>query len=438
MRQMLTVLFLILAAILGTGCGEPDSCAMAFTCRPNIILISIDALRADHLGCYNYERATSPVLDSLAATGTRFANCQSQAPWTLPSHASLFTGLTARSHGAGISDESFTGLDPDLASLPVVLLENGYGTFGLANFTFLSPMFGFSNGFSFYTCHTEDRAVDAGRMIEQAMDIIDANAGKQAPFFLFLHLMDVHSPYLPPAPYDTMFTKVYKKSDGFWPGSIRVDCLKEWKDFLLSQYDGDIANTDAQLGRLFGYLRKLGIAESTLIIVVSDHGDSFLDHRTIEHSTTLYQELLHVPLIVSGPGIPVRVAEEPVGLFDVFPSILGYLGLSVQQPLEGTDIFTQPLDARRIIPSGEILDRFVDSHMVAVRRGDDKLFLDAVTGKSIMFNLFDDPLEMHPVPVSDEMVEAAMYYWSTPPLGHPEPVDDLESMESIRSLGYLL
>jgi arylsulfatase A-like enzyme len=145
---MKVLVFLALLTVsFGTGCersGTPD-----VSVRPNVI--SIDALRADHLGCYGYERATSPVLDSLAESGTRFANCQSQAPWTLPSHASIFTGLNAVSHGAGQSFGRLTGLHEELPTLPEVLSENGFNTAGIVNVSFLSPNFGFERGFGTYS-----------------------------------------------------------------------------------------------------------------------------------------------------------------------------------------------------------------------------------------------------------------------------------------------
>jgi hypothetical protein len=181
MQRMVMILFLILAVILGTGCGEPSASAMTFTSRPNVILISIDALRADHLGCYGYERATSPVLDRLAATGTRFANCQSQAPWTLPSHASIFTGMSVVSHGAGFSYGRLTGIDESLPTLPEVLSESGFNTSGIVNISFLSPSSGFDRGFDRYACLSHYDILNARETLTGAVDYLHLRYGARSP-----------------------------------------------------------------------------------------------------------------------------------------------------------------------------------------------------------------------------------------------------------------
>jgi len=425
-----------LVVLLATGCGAPEPPDT----RPDIVIVSIDALRADHLGCYGCERNTSPVIDSLAAAGSRFTACQSQAPWTLPSHASLFTGLDAVSHGAGYSYGSLRGLDRDLLTIAEILSESGYHTGAIVNISLLGPDLGFDQGFDTFQSVPEDGALNARKTVTWANGFIDLAVQEPEPFFLFVHLWDAHSPYEPLAPYDTLFTSEPAPEGGYWrlkpDGSVvERDC-----ETLLALYDSEIVYTDEHLGRLFGHLRELGIAESTLVVVLSDHGEEFLDHGGTGHGSTLFQEVLHVPLVVSGPGVPVGVVDAPVGLYDLYPTLLACVGIPAPAGLPGIDVLGATDPRGRAIPSSgsEGMSDRSRTQMIAVRRGDDKVIVDIVTGLALMFDLASDPVEQSPRGSADEgLVAEALDVWAAPPAGPPDVVADQHRLEQIRSLGYL-
>lgn len=433
----------VLIAVLSYGCESRYSANLD---PANVILISIDALRADHMGCYGYSRETSPVLDSLAVAGTMFANCQSQAPWTLPSHASLFTGLSVVSHGTGMSFGRLTELDGSLPSLPVELSSAGYNTMGIVNVSFLSPNFGFDRGFRFYD-YNQRSSRNAAHTVKIANRALDSASESGEPFFLFVHLWDVHAPYTPTRPYDTMFmdstlsaVDPIVTADGFWPLSRDGYSEPEYREHLLARYDGGIAYTDRQLSGLFGHVRELGISDNTLIIVMSDHGEEFLEHGGVDHGLTLFQEQLHVPLIFSGPGVPPRVISQPVGLYDVLPSILSYIGVETPAGVEGQDIITVAAAPDRMIPSSGIqnMQAMPMSQMVSLLRNDEKIICDMYTGEVITFNLASDPGERHTLDHADsQLVEAASFCWSTPPRAEPQVVDNPHELTRLRSLGYI-
>jgi membrane-anchored protein YejM (alkaline phosphatase superfamily) len=191
--------FVLVAALL--------SCAAARK-PPNILLIGIDTLRADHLGCYGYSTATSPSIDRLAGEGVRFESAISSSPWTLPSFATAFTSLYPSQHGAGSLQTRLHTVFPTLALL---LLKNGYSTAGIANNSTIGPEFGMDRGFESYDLLPPVRECDASRTTSDALQWLDAN--KEEQFFLFVHYFDPHLPYAPPAPYDTLF-------DGGYAGPI--------------------------------------------------------------------------------------------------------------------------------------------------------------------------------------------------------------------------
>ena len=318
---------------------------------PNVVLLSIDTLRADHLGCYGYERDTSPNIDKLLERGVIFENAISGAPWTLPSYGTLFTGRYPSSHRAGVrpvlnelwgSDKCGEPLEMSLAprarqtrtlakryvTLAEALRDQGYRTAGLVNNPFLHPSRDIDQGFERYAWyqHTADDGVD------EALTWIDEQAG--VPFFLFLHLMDPHMPYAPPEPFDERFSgQKLTEVDAAYPwtlGHLRADPNPEsWKQLLIDMYDGEIAYTDQEVGRFVAELERRGLMDNTILILHSDHGEEFWDHGSYEHGHSLHKELLHVPLAIVYPkSIPAgtRVSAR-VRTADVYPTVLDLLGL---------------------------------------------------------------------------------------------------------------
>ncbi|NOQ23454.1 MAG: sulfatase-like hydrolase/transferase [Candidatus Aegiribacteria sp.] len=442
MENMFRIVLVVIFILVSLGCS------LNRTSLPNIILISIDTLRADHLGCYGYYRNTSPCLDSLAASGTIFMRCQAQAPHTTPAHASIWTGLSVISHGAGYHKGSDYGLDPDLPTIATVLKEKGYNTIGIVNVSILNNDFGFSSGFDYYSWH-ENGEGRAGIAFNEYLKWLDENVGNPDPVFALIHLYDVHGPYNPPPPYDRTFTTGGSEGITDWQTDPVSGALlnPEEKDHLIDLYDGEISWVDSQLSRLFSELRQRGLAENTLIIVVADHGEEFLEHRGWGHSHAVWQEMLHVPMIISGPGIPVGAVDVlPSGQFDILPTIADYLEITLENPLDGVSLLDSTARTEyRIIPSSRVspdkcfrwgLEQY--EGLIAVLSGNTKAMINyGIEEPGVMFSLGNDPEEMDSLTLDPHMAEALDQYWTTPPVGCPS-VLDAESVNAVlKDLGYV-
>jgi arylsulfatase A-like enzyme len=332
----------ILVALLGVaaGCARLIDVERERTAsnRRNVILISMDTLRADHLSCYGYFRKTSPHIDSLAGRGTRFADVSSTSAWTTPVHGSLFTGRyplqlgSIRYHGG----KKMHVLGAEEETLAELLQDAGYETQAFTGGGFVSRKLGFDQGFVKYRDHNNIKDY-----IDQLLEWLTEH-DRSRPFFLFVHFYDTHRPYIPP---DEKFKEMFK---GGYKGNfpVRKVCSRKYRPlseedlrYVISQYDGEIAHADYQLGRFFAHLHDTGLDRNTLLVYLSDHGDEFFEHGDCDHTTSVYQELVGVPLVFKGPGIPARqVVQVPVSLIDVPPTILHYLGMPVPDSMEGTSL----------------------------------------------------------------------------------------------------
>ncbi len=428
---------ILMITLMFAGCGIMDSE------KPNIVLIIIDTLRADHLGCYGYHRDTSPVLDSLADEGVRFSRCQAQAPWTLPAHATIWTGLTVVSHQARRTGSDIYGVDVNLPSIATILKAEGYVTLGFVNIFLLNGDFGFDNGFDHYSWFP----VGDGRAEESVSEILqwfDDNRGNPSPKLVVLHLYDVHSPYDPPAPFDTLFSPEGTAGVTNWNEEEGAIYTLQERDHLLNLYDGEIAWVDSQLGRLFAGLRERGVTDNSLIIVTSDHGEEFLEHGRVAHGHTLYQELIHVPLIISGNGIPAGLIDSiNSGQFDILPTIAGYAGVTIPEGVEGVDLFL-PRDPDRSIPSSGLwppkcfYDEIEGFETTAcVLSGKMKGTVNFATGYEMMHDLQEDPLELSELPLDANLFRKIEAYWTTPPVADPQKVFDQVIEDNLEGLGYI-
>ncbi|MFH2000758.1 MAG: sulfatase-like hydrolase/transferase [Planctomycetota bacterium] len=264
--------YLILLVLLASACSKPD--------RPeNLLLITIDTLRADHLGCYGYSDAKTPVIDRLADQGTLFERAYACAPTTLPSHAGILTGLYPPS--TGIRDNGLFRLPSSIVTVTEVLHDHGFTTGAVLAADPLNQRFGLDQGFDFYDApgvQSHNYSVrNAGEITSRAVSWLEG-ADKDKPFFLWVHYFDPHAPYTPPEPF---------------VGGTPVE-----------QYDGEIAYTDQQIGALLQALEAQGNRDATLVILTADHGESLGEHGESGHSVFIYDATIHVPVIVSGPGIP--------------------------------------------------------------------------------------------------------------------------------------
>ncbi len=322
--------------------------------RPSVIVILIDTLRADHLGCYGYGKETSPNIDAFAGDASLFERAFAQSSWTKPSVASLITGLLPRSHTANRREDALP--EPAL-TLAERLGALGYRTAGFVTNTNVAAEFGFAQGFGTYELLLdEDERLGYARaevLVDRALAHLEERG--EEPFFLYLHATDPHDPYT--------FTPGGKESVGstdfmeaLEAGEIRSDAATREK--LLALYDEKIRYTDRELGRLFDALRKRGLYENSLIVLVSDHGEEFFEHGWWRHGKTLYQEQLHVPFLVKWPegAAAGRRLQDVVQHVDLVPTVLDFLGEATEGDLPGRSLW-------RLIQSGEAFDSVVSSYL---------------------------------------------------------------------------
>jgi len=335
-----------LDAIASRSDVPPAAPAASPAAGENVILISIDSLRADHLGAYGYRRDTSPAMDGMARDGVLFRRHISTTSWTLPAHMSLLTGRSLLGHGVVSDDRSLSKAVPTIAES---FQNGGYETHAIVSAPYLNSRYGFARGFDDYDDKTiffetnEDsyRSVTAPKLIEAANAFLARPRDK--PFFLFLHFWDVHYDYAPGSPYDTMFDPDYTGTvDGnnfYFDASIRKGMQERDLEHLLALYDGEIRLVDDQIAKLKAELARLGIAGRTMVAVVADHGDEFFEHGNKGHHRTLYEEVLHVPFLLQVPGRKPSdsVVDEEVSLVDVGPTLLGLAGLAQPGGADGRD-----------------------------------------------------------------------------------------------------
>lgn len=311
--------------------------------RPrNVILISIDTLRQDRVGAYGYERPTTPSLDALAARGVVFEDATAPSSWTVPSHVSLFTGLEPHSHGV---TGRFQRVSDLTVPIPVWLQQAGFDTAAFVNSVLLDGRRGFARGFDHFerVMHPTSGSPAAPEIHRLALRWLDRP--HERPFFLFLHYYDIHTDYTPAEEYRRLFVRPY---DGVATGAVgqlvraRADELElgpKDAQHLSDLYDAEIRQLDDAIGRFFAELERRGLLAETAVIVTSDHGEEFLEHGGFLHGRTLHGELVRVPLVLAGPGIPRgRRVAGPASLIDVLPMLAGLLGREPPSALDGVDI----------------------------------------------------------------------------------------------------
>jgi len=386
----------------------------------DLVLISIDTLRADHLSSYGYERETSPFLDARAAEGVRFTDARSPSPWTLPAHTTMLTGLSFPNHLVVEDDARYGGPSPFVGQ---ALAHKGFQTGGFVSTLYVSTRFGFDKGFAHFQdfdIHNSKKnlsgEVNAEDVIGEALEWARTTTpGK--PIFLFIHLYDVHYGYDPPAPYDTIFDRANNEDDlkyRKYSYYKRNPVDDEQMAHQVAQYDEEIRYVDAQLERLHNAFEAAG-RDSTWI-VTSDHGEEFNERGSWGHAHTLYKEQLHVPFIAWGDRISSpRVVTQRVGIEDIAPTLAKWGGTALD--VDGIDL--RPIMVGgRTPPRSHVAEtsRFA-THRLSWLEGDWRLEWDVKTGQSELFNVAEDPAERNDV--SD---------------AHPERVESLRT-NLLTSLG---
>jgi arylsulfatase len=424
------------AALAAAGCRDPGSDAE----RPNVLLIVIDSLRRDRLGCYGHAQPTSPHLDALAASGIRFDRAFSTAPWTMPAVASL---LTSRSPSAAGIRSARHRLPDALRTLAEVLRDHGYATGAVISHSYLSARWNFQQGFDRFeerNVRPPGQATSAG-VTDDALAFLDAP--RAGPFFLFAHYFDPHFPYLEHPGFEMPRGEAYA-------GPIRSGL--PWRELreragelgpadaaeLLRLYDSEIAFTDAQIGRLLDGLAERGLAERTLVIATADHGEEFLDHGGLGHTRTLHGELLAIPLIVRSPGRAPGVDALPASLLDLYPTVLEAAGIPVPGDAEGATLLAPRAPARALFA-----ETWRSAALRSVASGDRKLIHDERRGRTLFFDLGLDPGERRDLAASAAhaeeiarmraLLEAGRVAPAEP--GAPVEVPEAERRR-LRELGY--
>jgi len=388
--------FLPQAGFLRAMVGTISACAVllelafaapAWAASPNVVLITIDTVRADHLGCYGDREAHTPTLDALAREGVLFRTAVAQVPLTLPSHCSIMTGTDPPLHG--VRDNLGYTLGEAPPTLATLLKKKGYTTAAFVGAVVLDPRRGLNQGFETYSSpflrkiarnnplvfNMPDLRRRGEEVINDALGWMRAQPrGADKPFFVWIHLYDPHQPYDPPEPF---------------------------RSLLHDHYDGEIAYADDATGKFLGYLREHSLYDPTLIIAASDHGESLGEHGESTHGYFIYDATLLVPLIIKPPAgaeiIPRRI-DAPVRTIDIAPTVLQFLGIPPAPSMQGSGLLSLMMGKTTTATTGVAYcetyypGEFGWSPLRAVRTGRYK-FIDAP--KPELYDLVADPQETH-------------------------------------------
>jgi arylsulfatase A-like enzyme len=425
---------------------------------PNVLVLLVDTLRADHVGCYGATPSPTPNLDALAGSGLVFTQAIAQASWTLPSVASIFTGLHPRSHGATGKDidedvdAAWGFLADDVVTWAEQASHAGITTVGVSANPLVSRGTNLAQGFETFVelpWHAREKRWGTAAEVNGAfLDWLAPNHGHR--FLAYLHYMEPHDPYTPPpalrpAP----------------PAGIRPDLAAGWvldvsKElnagrgtplppeqlaYLRALYDGEIRAWDAELPSLLAGLERLGVRDSTVVIVTADHGEEFQEHGLLLHRSHLYDELLRVPLVVSGPGIPAGRRDEQVQGIDVFPTLAALLGFEHPADLPGHSVLGA-IPSRPVMSetNGLAADRS-RADLVSIRTPTSKLIRTPALSLAELYDLVRDPGERTPLTVTagagpslaTALDDVARHAPSPPARGGRDPA----LAEKLRALGYV-
>ena len=441
------LLSVVLALALCTTCG------MNGPRKLNLVVIALDTLRPDHLGCYGYSRATSPNIDAWAKNAVVFENAQSAAPWTAPSLLSLMTSLYPEVHGV-VRFPDPGQMSGNVTTLAEFLKQSGYRTAAFTDGGYAKPQFGLKQGFDYYPLNKDDGPHEHASNIAHP-DRIKNNLERTLvwleehgddPFFLFFHTYQIHAPYCPPAQYVTPFRPGYDeaseharlaeviqhwvsareidaagvrlilahqehclqpgdpayfglpaKMKEFGIGSLDPDRMQFWRDM----YDGEIAYTDSQLKRLLDELEKPELRDNTVVVFVSDHGEGFGEHGTTQHGSVLLEEDLHVLFMLRAPGVAPHRVKDLVRSIDMMPTTLELLGSAFERTrlqgrslvplLRGESLPPVPSFSHANNKNGREASGF------SIRDGKWRLVIDRDQQTSQLYDLESDPLELSDV-----------------------------------------
>jgi len=502
--ESFTIRVLFMFVVLGTSfflnrvpmrMAQSSGVLSVNTNQCNIFLIVMDTVRADHLSLYGYERDSVPTLKKFSDQATLFTHAIASSSNTLPTHASLFTGMYPIKHGAhhiypprrspdGVGISSI-GLAHHFDTLAEILSEKGYMTIGVsANHGWLAPLFRLNQGFQYYDSRVPiswtvwqyylrhrihnllnygfrsphgasyRRAEEINREIFTLLDIMRKRGERS---FFFINYMDAHYPYLPLPPFDKLYpgkdeTFTKDRYDSLRKQVMELErrITKEESSHLISQYDGGIAYLDFHIGKLLTRLKELGIYENSLIIFTSDHGEAFGERGLIDHGSSVYQDQVYIPLIIKYPRTNEKnVVNQLVSSVDLMPTILDVLGCEIPQGIQGQSLLKLAIgNSRHVISEFYPFSDLVQSHprfdrvQRAVFSGRFK-FIKSTNGTKELYDLHEDPDEKNnlfkPDDKTSRELEARLNQWLEEVKEESGSIIKLEkeALDRLKSLGYI-
>lgn len=433
---------------------------------PNVLLIGIDTLRADHLSCYMYTRETSPAIDNLAREGILFSKCISHIPITTPSFSTILTSKRPISHGVLDNNYNDYKLDDWHITLSEVLKNMGYNTAAFVSGWTMKKDANLTQGFDVYNDDFEkDRKAE--QVNQHVFRWLEEN--KYDRFFLFIHYFDPHGKYQPDSPYDSYFNYTTEEGDISKIPSYQRDGTIADPSFYIAMYDGEISYTDYYIGQVLEKLSQLDLYHETIIIITADHGETMAEHlRWFDHGSFLYEEQVHVPLLIWYPQMlrPKKI-NTLVRLEDIFPTILDFLGIHFSKNIEGQSLL--PLIRGEIIKDR---DMYLESSPGILEK--DRNVIEGIRGKKFairsegwklirtlktsglyyeLYNLKEDPKELHNQigtnPAVEDLLKKKLekfikIYKSSPyylkkadSLPLQEKISNKKLKEMLKSLGYI-
>ncbi len=423
--KIITITLVIVVLLFITGCGKKE------VWNGNILIITLDTTRSDHIVSYGYDKGSTPNIDRLAKEGIRFANCYSSIPLTLPSHSSIFTGKYSIGHG--VRNNGTYVLSESEKTMAEYLSENGYNTYAVIASFVLQSKFGVDQGFKIYddTIDSEDlhktfkSEIDAEEIYGKFSNWLGKNSGSK--FFAWVHFYDPHTPYLP-----------HDK-----------DVVKNEKNDLIKFYDGEITYTDKYIGKILDRLEDENVADDTLIVIVGDHGEAFGEHEEFaSHMVFCYEANLKVPLIFYNKKLfnESRIIDDRVNTIDIMPTILDLTGIAKSGDIQGESLEdlinggSSDSDRRIYFESMYGKEEFNWAPLTGIIEGDYKyIFLP----KQELYNIKKDPLEKENLyrkkgsllREMDEKLKKTILKYS----GKGDSKRELgkEDLEHLKSLGYI-
>jgi len=458
--------------------------------KPNVLLIVMDTVGAAHMSLYGYGRETTPNLEKFSREATVFYDGVASGDMTLSTHASIFTGMYARKHGAHFNNEGLgQSLKNQSKTLAEILSSQGYSTLGVvANHVFFGSGYGLEQGFDYLHAREADEYVifhalgqtekfylkqtlhrllkefgskeelethypKAEEINNEVFKLLDKT--QKRPFFLFVNYMDTHWPYMSPKNFrnlyegkDEEFTSIdfYKLLTEVVRDQCRQITDKE-RQHLISQYDGAITYVDSQIGKLLNRLKKHEFYDNTMIIITSDHGEAFGAKNLVQHGVSVYQDQIHIPLILKYPKTKQKIAAEGrVSVVDILPTVLDVLGLEIPNDVDGESL-KKPgaAELRTIVSESYPNTAFLGPRFLREERAifwEYYKFISSTNGKRELYNLISDPNEQQNIYGQNDIsleLERKLDTWLTSISTESDQIIKLDkvSLERLRSLGYI-